>query len=92
VGGNRSPFKDTVKAAAERYPVGRTVKVYYNPSNPSEAVLEPGLWYGNFIFAGIGVVIIGVAYLTKLFADAVAKVDVERAQKSKFGDRLNREL
>jgi hypothetical protein len=48
--------------------------------------------YGNFIFAGIGVVIIGVAYLTKLFADAVAKVDVARAQKSKFGDRLNREL
>jgi uncharacterized protein DUF3592 len=43
VGGNRSPFKDTVKEAAERYPVGHTVKVYYNPSNPSEAVLEPGL-------------------------------------------------
>lgn len=29
VGGNSSPFKDVIKAAAGRYPVGRNVTVYY---------------------------------------------------------------
>ena len=28
---------------ADRYPAGKAVVVYYNPKNPSEAVLEPGL-------------------------------------------------
>jgi hypothetical protein len=28
---------------AEHYPVGRFVRVYYNPLDPEEAVLEPGL-------------------------------------------------
>jgi len=28
--------------ALERYPVGRTVQVYYSPENPTVSVLEPG--------------------------------------------------
>jgi hypothetical protein len=28
------------EAAVQKYPIGSTVTVYYNPSNPSEAVLE----------------------------------------------------
>jgi hypothetical protein len=40
-----------------------------NPSNASEAVLEPGVWYGNFILPGL--VILAVAWLAKRYADAV---------------------
>jgi len=41
--GNRNSgrIKD-VQKVIDQYPVGRTVKVYYNPSNPSESVIEPG--------------------------------------------------
>ena len=30
------------KSFASRYPIGKDVTVYYNPKDPSEAVLEPG--------------------------------------------------
>ena len=81
IGGSSTPFKDTARAVAARYPVGRIVKVYYNPSNPAEAVLEPGPWYGNFIIPAIGLLVLGVAFLAKKYADAVALLDARRAQK-----------
>ena len=34
-------------------PLGGRCKVYYNPRNPAEALLEPGVWYGNFVTLGI---------------------------------------
>jgi len=53
--------------------VGRVVTVYYNPANPGEALLEPGVWYGNFILPGIGIVLLCIAWLAKKFAEAVAR-------------------
>jgi hypothetical protein len=35
--------KNEVQKIIDNYPVGKTVTVYYNPDNPSEAVLEPGI-------------------------------------------------
>ena len=32
----------SAKATLERYPVGKTVTVYYNPNDPAQACLEPG--------------------------------------------------
>ena len=83
VGGNSTPFREVAMAAARRYPAGRVVTVHYNPSDASEAVLEPGVWYGNFVLAGIGLVLLAAAWLAKLFAIAVSGVTPRRSPKSR---------
>lgn len=37
-----------------RYPAGATVPIYYNPSDPDTAVLEPGVTSGSYIILAIG--------------------------------------
>jgi hypothetical protein len=71
-GGNSTPFRDVAVAAAKRYPEGRAVKVHYNPSSPGEALLEPGVWYGNFVLPGIALIVLVAAWLAKKYAEAVA--------------------
>ena len=46
-----------------RYPVGKSVKVYYDPSDPKMSALEPGAGWSSFVglMVGIGFGIIGVA-------------------------------
>lgn len=73
VGGNATPFEDVATAAAQRYPAGRVVKVFYNPNDPSEAVLEPGAWYGNFVFPVMGLLILFGAWVTKKLAAALRR-------------------
>lgn len=44
--------------AAREYPVGTVVTVYFNPSDPSSAVLYPGeTWTGTWLFTTLLVVI-----------------------------------
>ena len=43
---------EVAEAAAKRYAVGRAVPVYYNPGDPEDALLEPGIWWGNFVAPG----------------------------------------
>lgn len=38
----------------KRYPVGREVAVYYNPANPRDAVLEPGLHSATWFLPAFG--------------------------------------
>ena len=54
----------TARRVLKRYPVGLQVPVYYNPADPQEAVLEPGLQGGSwflpifgtiFLIVGVGV-------------------------------------
>ena len=71
-GGNSTPFRDVAEAAAKRYPAGRAVKVHYNPWNPGEALLEPGVWYGNFVLPGIGALVLAAAWVAKKYAEAMA--------------------
>ena len=51
-----------------RYPKGKTVRVFYNPAKPKQAVLVPGnsgLNYVPFIFAGV-FILLGVGMATRL--------------------------
>ena len=75
-GGNATPFDDVAIAAARRYAAGRAVTVYYKPSDPSEALLEPGVWYGNFVIPGIGLLVLGVAWVAKKYAEAMHRLRV----------------
>ena len=71
-GGNASPFRSVAENAAKRYPEGRAVKVYYNPANPAEALLEPGVWWGNFVAPIVGAILLGAAWLAKKYAEIMA--------------------
>ncbi len=49
----------------DRFPVGKKVRVYYSPGDPSLAVLEPGIHGGTGVWFGVGMVFIlfGVVFL-----------------------------
>jgi hypothetical protein len=72
-GGNVTPFKDVAVAAAKRYPAGSAVKVYYNPWHPGEALLEPGIWYGNFVAPAVAFLVLAAAWLAKKYAEVMAQ-------------------
>ncbi len=43
-----------------RYPVGTSVTVYYNPETPEEAILERGLWWGTLTVVLPAIVAVGL--------------------------------
>jgi Protein of unknown function (DUF3592) len=68
---NRYQFGDTgrrsvneIRGVVARYPVGRTVRVTYNPNDPSQSVLEPGVngmsWF--MLTVGVGMIALGVGF------------------------------
>lgn len=50
------------KQTARRYTEGQSVRVYYNPENPANAVIEPGLSYFPFLLLllGLAFLVVGV--------------------------------
>ena len=70
--GNATPFAAVAEEAANRYPVGRAVKVHYQPGDPANAMLEPGVWWGNFVMPAIGALVLGAAWVAKRFAEITA--------------------
>lgn len=70
--GSRKRFADRSKDGAKvrkamlaRFPIGETVPVYYNPNEPSEAVLVKGL-AGKYIFAVLVFLIVLAGMTTAL--------------------------
>jgi hypothetical protein len=66
---SRSSTRTRADEIVARYPVGEEVLVYYDPSDLSEAVLEPGVGADAFVFPLIGGVftLIGLVMLFFLF-------------------------
>jgi hypothetical protein len=52
-----------VSADVAAIPTGGEVKVSYNPRNPNEAILRPGLDGTNVFFMAVGVVMLGIGLL-----------------------------
>ena len=48
--------KDHLEAVLKRYPSGKRVGVRYNPEDPREALLEPGVEWTSFFLWGIGLI------------------------------------
>ncbi len=52
-----------VSAAVASYPPGSTVKVAVNPSDPADAVLEPGMSIDDQVYALFGLALVAIAIL-----------------------------
>ena len=65
-----------------RYPDGKKVIVYYKPSNPDVATLEPGLYISSFVILLFGLVFSGISleFLVAVFKIKTrASVPAEKA-------------
>lgn len=51
------------RAVVDKYPAGSSVKVYYNPSNPTETILEAGLTFAATLPLIIGLALLAIATL-----------------------------
>jgi hypothetical protein len=54
--------EDNIKDIIKRYPTGREIKVYYNPSNPSISMIQPGIPWASFLLCGVGIIIFTVIW------------------------------
>jgi hypothetical protein len=68
--GNRRTFSNVRTSSVrntekilERYPLGSSVDVFYDPDDPSSSVLEPGVGAGTYILLAvpIGIFVFGIA-------------------------------
>lgn len=60
--------RSMIQAILDRYPVGRIVTVHYQPDDPREAVLEPGLRALSFLIPAIGLATALIGFGLVLFA------------------------
>lgn len=66
--------KSAARSDANRYPRGAEVKVFYNPQDPSEAVLEPGASHHNRnALIGSSAALVGVIVFLLVFRTLIAK-------------------
>ena len=48
-----------------RYPVGKKVIVYFDPQDPSKAILEPGLSRGSLLIFILGMGFVGISLIVR---------------------------
>jgi hypothetical protein len=58
-----SSSRSDASGTVNRYPTGKEVEVYYDPDDPSKAVLEPGAKWMSYMVYGIGMVFFVVGLL-----------------------------
>jgi hypothetical protein len=60
-----TPTQEFAASYIEKYPVGSKVQVHYNPNNPENATLEPGLGKGDWLVLviGLGTLLFGIAFI-----------------------------
>lgn len=62
-GENSYDNKPVANEIANRYAVGKKVVVYYDPQNPENSILEPGVTGGSYIVLGIGVLFVMIGLI-----------------------------
>ena len=60
-GENSYDSRRRAESIAARYPVGRKVAVYYDPTRPGKSVLEPGVNGGSYIVLGVGALFVVIS-------------------------------
>jgi hypothetical protein len=68
-----------VEEFLKKYPSGSEIKVYYNGSEPSEALLEPGINTGNIFLLAFGIILLAIPVFLVIFI----KVDFKKDSKIK---------
>lgn len=67
-GENSYSSKRKAQAILDRYPNGQRIAVFYDPTQPDKAVLEPGVSGGSYIVLGIGLLFVFISLLVVVFA------------------------
>jgi len=62
-GDGSSSSTSMAKKVTRRYPVGKTVDVYYDPDLPADSVLETGTSWSSYMVFGIGMAFLLIGFL-----------------------------
>lgn len=57
-GNYNSSDRSRAEEIVNRYPDGKKIQVFYNPSDPDNSVLEPGIPISIYVFIAIGVLLL----------------------------------
>lgn len=66
--GDITPSEEFSKSYVEKYPVGSSVQVYYDPDHPEIATLEPGPAQGDWLVLAIGLCVLVFGIVLFIFA------------------------
>ena len=63
------PSPELATSYAKKYPAGAKVSVYYNPDQPDQATLEPGLARGDWMIPAVGIVAMALGIFALFFSN-----------------------
>jgi hypothetical protein len=70
--------RSVVEEFLKKYPSGAEINVYYNASEPSKALLEPGVNSGNILLLAFGIIVLAIPVFLLIFM----KVDIRKGSKT----------
>lgn len=63
-----NPSPELATSYAKKYPAGAKVSVYYNPEQPDQATLEPGLARGDWMIPVLGIAAMALGIFALFFS------------------------